>query len=153
MSMEPSPTPSGQPEPAGADATALTFTAGGESYAVAVTAVHEIIGLPPLARLPGCAPHWLGVMNLRGMVLPVVDLRLMLGLTPPQSEPVVVVLSVGGKLLGAVVDAVSDVAEIKDPQPAPESAPHLTHLAAVEGRMVRLMDPARLLGPELGLPA
>ncbi len=134
----------------------LTFTLGSESYGVDILSVQEIIGLPQLTRLPRCPGHVLGVMNLRGMVVPVVDLRRRLGLPPDESSsPVVVVLHVGDKIMGAVVDGVSDVVHLSESQvqEPPEFAgavrrEYLRGLSRHDQDMLILLELDRLLAPE-----
>jgi|SRR5688572_26166738 purine-binding chemotaxis protein CheW len=102
----------------------LTFTLGDEEYGVAILNVQEIKGYAPVTPIPN-TPSWVrGVMNLRGTIVPVIDLRLRLGMPPTEYGPftVIVVLAVEGKVVGAIVDAVSDVLTIPDAdvQQAPE---------------------------------
>lgn len=134
----------------------LTFSLANESYGVDILSVQEIIGVPPLTRLPRSPNHVLGVMNLRGMVVPVLDLRLKLGLpVAGGNETVVVVLHVDDKIMGAVVDSVSDVVQLSDDQvqEPPEFAgsvrrEFLRGLSRQEGGMLILLELDRLLAPE-----
>jgi purine-binding chemotaxis protein CheW len=123
---------------------------------VDILSVQEIIGLPHLTRLPRCPGHVLGVMNLRGMVVPVLDMRRKLGIpVEDAAEPVVVVLRVDDKIMGAVVDGVSDVVhlgaeQIQDP---PEFAgavrrEYLRGLSRHDQDMLILLELDRLLAPE-----
>lgn len=102
----------------------LTFALGDESYGIDILHVQEIKGLVPITPIPNTLPAIRGVMNLRGMIVPVVDLRRHLGLTAVEPGPftVIVVVAVGGKTVGLIVDAVSDVLDIAADavQPAPE---------------------------------
>jgi purine-binding chemotaxis protein CheW len=134
----------------------LTFTLGGETYGVDILSVQEIMGMPQLTRLPLSPPQVLGVMNLRGMVVPVVDLRRKLGLSEQSSgDPVVVVLHVAQKIMGAVVDGVSDVvqldrAQIQEP-PEFVGAVHREYLRGLcrQGEeMLILLELDRLLARE-----
>lgn len=104
----------------------LTFRLENEIYAVEILRVQEIIGVPHMARLPRSREEVLGVMNLRGMVVPVFDLRIRLNLNyDPQAPAVVVVMRLGEKIMGGIVDEVRDVLHIKgvDVQEAPVFAP------------------------------
>ncbi len=89
----------------------LSFSLADEEYAVDILRVREIRGLCPITPLPQSPPHVQGVMNLRGAVVPVLDLRVALGL--PRTEynkfSVIVVLSVRDRTVGFLVDSVSDV--------------------------------------------
>lgn len=103
----------------------LGFRLEGETYAARVASVREIVKVPPLTEVPGGAPHLLGVMNLRGEVMPVYDLKQRLRLAeaaprvagpeapPPPREARVVVLHGGGEPAGVWVDAVGGVVHLK----------------------------------------
>lgn len=97
---------------AGGDFLALRLD--GAEYAVAVVQVQELRSWEPPTRLRGAAPCILGVVNLRGCIVPIVDLRLRLGGAAAEigARHVVVVLLVRGRRIGIVVDAVSEVVEI-----------------------------------------
>jgi len=96
----------------------LTFALGDEEYGVAILNVQEIKGYAPVTPIPNTPPWVRGVMNLRGTIVPVIDLRLRLGMPAADYGPftVIVVLAVGAKVVGAIVDAVSDVLSIPDGQ-------------------------------------
>ncbi len=144
-----------QPAPAG-PGQYLVFRLGPETYGVDVAVVREIIALPPVTPLPLTPEHVLGVINLRGAVVPVFDLRRKLGLPPAdKGEPVVVVLRLGSKLQGAVVDAVEEVIAVGEDevQETPETGgrvgrEHLRGLVNRQGRMIILLELERLLAPE-----
>lgn len=97
----------------------LTFTLADESYGIEITKLREIIGMAPINSVPQTPAYFKGVINLRGKVIPVVDLRLRFGLPPaPYSVRtcIIIVEIKGGKeriSTGIVVDSVSDVAHIK----------------------------------------
>jgi purine-binding chemotaxis protein CheW len=97
----------------------LTFTLGGEEYGIGILKIREIIGMLPVTAVPRTPAHVKGVINLRGKVIPVIDLRAKFGLPEaPYTERtciVVVETSAGGGkiLMGIVVDAVSEVLAIK----------------------------------------
>jgi len=133
----------------------LTLTLGSEVYGVDILSVQEIIGLPDLTKLPRSPNHVLGVMNLRGMVVPVIDLRLKLRLAETVTDPVVVVVRVGEKIMGAVVDGVNDVIQIEPElvQEAPDFSgaikrDYLSGLIRHDDDMVILLAIDRLLAPE-----
>jgi purine-binding chemotaxis protein CheW len=92
----------------------VTFDLGAESYAVPIAMVREIVRLGDLTRVPNAPPHIRGVMNLRGRVLPVVELRTRLGLPALDPTPAarIVVAEVRGRLLGYLVDRVAQVTRI-----------------------------------------
>src|SRR5262249_42867527 len=92
----------------------LTFRLGDGEYGVPILDVREIKGQPTITPLPNAPPYLSGVMNLRGMIVPVVDLRVRFALPDARSDrfTVVVLVSVDAKIVGMVVDAVSDVLDI-----------------------------------------
>src|SRR5690625_1714145 len=92
----------------------LTFFLGDEEYGLEILKVQEIIGLLPITRVPRSAPHVRGVINLRGRVIPIIDLRLIFGLSAlvATDETCIIVVELGGNLLGILVDRVSEVVDI-----------------------------------------
>jgi purine-binding chemotaxis protein CheW len=140
----------------------LTFTLGNETYGVDILRVQEIRGWSPVTRIPQSPPHVLGVLNLRGSIVPIVDLRMRFNLERAEYTPltVIIVLSVesplGRRDLGVVVDGVSDVMDVPQAEvkPAPEigtqvSTEFIAGLAAVSGRMLMLLDIDRLIGGDV----
>jgi purine-binding chemotaxis protein CheW len=140
----------------------LTFTLGEETYGVDILRVQEIRGWTPVTRIPQTPPHVLGVLNLRGSIVPIVDLRMRFMLPHAEYTPltVIIVLSVesnaGRRDFGVVVDGVSDVIDVaaSDVKPAPDLGEQVTTefiegLASVSGRMVMLLDIDRLIGGEI----
>lgn len=103
----------------------LTFSLNRETFAVAVAGVKEILDLPPLTKVPQMPPFLAGVINLRGRVVPVVDLRLKFGMPPAERtrETCVVVLEIEqeGELIemGALVDGVKEVLPLHPEQIEP----------------------------------
>ena len=137
----------------------LTFTLGDETYGVDILRVQEIRGWSPVTRIPQAPSHVLGVLNLRGSIVPIVDLRMRFNLQRAEYTPltVIIVLSVespqGRRDFGVVVDGVSDVIDVPagDVKPAPElgrqtSTEFIAGLAAVSGRMVMLLVIDQLIG-------
>jgi purine-binding chemotaxis protein CheW len=136
----------------------LTFVCAGEEYGVAILCVQEIKGWDGVTRVPYAPDYLLGVMNLRGVIVPVIDLRTRFGLTPraADSSSVVIVVRVhtghGEKTAGIVVDAVSEVYSVAPDniKPTPElgasSERACVHsLASIEEKMVMLLDIDRLV--------
>ena len=133
----------------------LTISLGQEIYGVDILSVQEIIGLPSLTMLPRTPEHVLGVMNLRGMVVPVIDLRKKFNMSDGRQEPVIVVVRVDSKIIGAVVDKVNDVAEIGrgEIQKAPAFSgkikrDYISGLTRHNGDLVIILELDRLLAPE-----
>jgi purine-binding chemotaxis protein CheW len=103
---------------ASASKQVLTFTLGDETYGVDILRVQEIRGWAPVTRIPQAQAHVLGVLNLRGSIVPIVDLRMRFSLPRAEYTPltVIIVLSVespqGRRDFGLVVDGVSDVIDV-----------------------------------------
>lgn len=155
------------PEAVGRDASAkgrqyLTFDLAGEAYGVEILKVQEIRGWQAVRELPE-APAWIkGVMDLRGQILPVMDLRLRLGIEPLaySTTTVVIVLSLNTAEterlpLGIVVDAVSDVVDVlaENVKPPPRASvsgkrEYLRGILSGE-RMVMLLDADKLIAPAI----
>lgn len=102
----------------------LTFWTDEQLFAVPICHVEQIIQIQEITRIPEFPPYARGVINLRGMMIPVVDLRARLGKEEVEYNPhtCIIVLSQGEKLSGLIVDGVDEVAEIQDENisPAPE---------------------------------
>jgi len=128
----------------------LTFRLGAEEYGIDILRVQEIRSFEEPTRIANSPPHIKGVVNLRGVIVPVVDLRIKLNCDTVEynSFTVVIVLNVKGRVVGAVVDSVSDVLELPNSaiRPAPEMAnsavdtAFITGIASVAERMLILMD-------------
>jgi purine-binding chemotaxis protein CheW len=139
----------------------LTFILGAETYGVDILCVQEIRGWTPVTRIPHAPSHVLGVLNLRGSIIPVVDLRMRLSLEKAEYDAVtvIIVLSVtcGGirRNFGVVVDGVSDVVDVDATQirPAPDlgssaATDHIHGILPVAERMIILLDIDKLIGYE-----
>lgn len=129
----------------------ITVTFGHEEYALHVQQVREIVGPLPVTAVPNATPHVLGVMNLRGKVVPVVDLAACLGLRPiiVGARSCVVVCHGPVGLVGFLVDAVVEVVAIRadDLEPPPQLATAaVTGLAKVKDRVVIVLDVDTLVG-------
>ncbi|HTM27972.1 MAG TPA: chemotaxis protein CheW [Rhodanobacter sp.] len=135
----------------------LTFDLAGEEYGVEILAVREIRGWSRVTRIPQTPAYLLGVLNLRGAIVPIMDLRLRFGLERESygDNTVVIIVALGERLFGIVVDAVSDVIDI-DPasvKPVPDMGAvvdtrYLKGLATHVERMVMLLDVEKLMRPE-----
>lgn len=128
----------------------LTFRLGSEEYGIDILKVQEIRSYEQPTRIANAPEFIKGVVNLRGVIVPIVDLRLKLGCASAEynSFTVVIVLNVRNRVVGAVVDSVSDVLELnKDAiRPAPElnasavDTSFITGIGSVGERMLILMD-------------
>lgn len=146
-----------QNEIAGMPSQQLTFALAGEEYGVDILAVREIRGWSRVTRIPQTPDYLLGVLNLRGAIVPIMDLRLRFGLEREEygATTVTIVVAVGDRLFGIVVDAVSDVIDIDDGEvkPVPDlgavvDTRYLQGLVSHDERMVMLLDVDKLMRPE-----
>ncbi len=137
----------------------LSFTLGEEEYGVEILRVQEIRSWEPVSRIPNVPSYEKGVVNLRGAIVPIIDLRERFGLNHSEYTPltVVVVLQAQNekgntRIMGVVVDSVSDVIDVdkKTIQSAPNfgtkvSTEFINGLTSVNKRMVMLLDVEKLL--------
>ena len=132
----------------------LTFNLGEELYGVDILRVQEIKGYTAVTKIPNTPSHIKGVLNLRGTIVPIVELRTKFGMPTIEYTmfTVIVVVVVKEKIMGLVVDAVSDVLDIdkKDIQPAPQfgaqvDVSFLNGIGKSNDKLVALLDMDRLL--------
>ncbi len=135
----------------------LTFTLGDEEYGVDILKVQEIRGYDTVTKVPNAPSFIKGVINLRGTIVPVVDLRLKfrLGRADYNEFTVMIILNVARRVVGMVVDGVSDVMQLTAEQirPAPEfgsgvNTRFITGIGALEQRMLILIDIEKLMSSE-----
>jgi purine-binding chemotaxis protein CheW len=139
----------------------LTFRLGAEEYGIDILKVQEIRSYEQPTRIANSPSFIKGVVNLRGVIVPIVDLRIKLGCDTAEynSFTVVIVLNVKGRVVGAVVDSVSDVLALdaQTIKPAPEMSSavdtsFITGIGSVGDRMLILMDIEGLMASaEMGL--
>jgi purine-binding chemotaxis protein CheW len=112
----------------------LTFRLGDEEYGIDILRVQEIRSYEKPTRIANMPDYVKGVVNLRGVIVPILDLRMKLGMTDLRYDgiTVTIVLNVGGQIVGAVVDSVSDVLELKPDDV--KAFPDMT--ASVESRFI-----------------
>lgn len=145
------------------DQQIVVFDVADESYGVEIGAVQEIIRTPAITTVPH-APHYVdGVINLRGRIIPVINLRARFGLPPAERDrnSRVVVLHIAGNTVGASVDAVSEVlrlplsaVEAPNATLVGEEPPYVRAVATLEERLIVLLDLERVLeAPNLEDPA
>ena len=132
----------------------LVFLLDSEEYGVDILRVQEIRSYEKVTPVPGAPPHLKGVVNLRGAVVPIIDLRVRFGRAEPRYDEltVVVVLQVGGRTVGMVVDGVADVVRLQpdEVQPAPAlgaliGGSFLLEVAMMDDRMILLVDLEKVL--------
>jgi purine-binding chemotaxis protein CheW len=138
----------------GAGRELISFRIGAQEFCVNIMEVREIRGWTPATPLPQAPPFVRGVINLRGAVLPIVDLgaRLGLGAADPTARHVIIVAQVQNQVVGLLVDAVSDILTVTDEeiQPTPDVASEMVRtfvrgLLAIDGRMVSFISLDRVL--------
>jgi purine-binding chemotaxis protein CheW len=132
----------------------LTFTLGHEEYAIDILKVQEIRGYEQPTTIANAPDFIKGVINLRGTIVPIVDLRIKFQVGKAEYTPftVVIILNIGERIVGVVVDGVSDVITMSSSRirPAPEFSAavdtrYIVGLATLDERMLIVVDIARLL--------
>ena len=133
----------------------VSFRLAQEEYGVEITKVQEIILMGEITRVPQTPEYIKGLINLRSMVIPIVDLRLRFGLAlePTTEESRIMVVNVAGRTIGVIVDAVNEVlrASREHIVPAPPTVAgldrdYLTGLVKLENRLLILLDLDKILG-------
>jgi len=139
----------------------ITFEIGDRRLGADVMAIREIRAWSPATPLPNAPSHVRGVVNLRGVVLPVLDLsqRLGWGETDPSGRHVIIVMRVAEQLQGIIVDAVSDIVTLNpsEIQPVPDvgqsaAAAFLEGIATIDGKLIMILGLERITEPQLTLP-
>ena len=132
----------------------IAFRIGEQEFCVDIMSVREIRGWTPATPLPRAPGYMKGVINLRGAVLPIIDLGARFGLSTsePTARHVIMVAHVGGRRVGLLVDAVSDIIQLTDEavQPTPDIASEqvksfVKGLFALDGRMISLIELDRIV--------
>ncbi|KAB2943221.1 MAG: chemotaxis protein CheW [Hyphomicrobium sp.] len=127
----------------------IAFAVGEQEFCIDVMSVREIRGWTPATVLPHSQSFVRGVINLRGAVLPIMDLAVRLGFPPAEAmgRHVIIVVQVGSQVVGLLVDAVSDILTVSDAEilPPPDVASDMAKrfvcgLLAMEGRMISLLS-------------
>ena len=135
----------------------LAFKLGAEEYGIDIQKVQELRGYDAVTRIANAPEFIKGVVNLRGIIVPIIDMRIKFRLGTPSYDQftVVIVLNIAGRVVGMVVDSVSDVITLSAEQikPAPEmgsslDTDYLIGLGTLEERMLILVDIDRLMSSE-----
>lgn len=131
----------------------LTFTLCSEQYAIPLLEVKEVIGLTDTTPMPQTPAYFKGIMNLRGRVISVIDLRVKFKMTPQDlsGEEAIIILDIEGLSLGVIVDSVDRVValaptEISDP-PAVDTSSSIEHIVGVarkDERLILLLDAEKI---------
>jgi purine-binding chemotaxis protein CheW len=126
----------------------VSFRVGDQEFCIDIMSVREIRGWTPATAIPHSPKFVRGVINLRGVVLPVVDLASRLGLasTEPTARHVIIVTQIGPRIAGLLVDEVSDILSLDQNliQPTPDVTSHVARnfvrgVVAMEGRMISII--------------
>lgn len=135
----------------------LAFTLGKEEYGIDIQKVSEIRNYEAPTRIASAPDFVKGVLNLRGIIVPIVDMRIRFSLGAPEYGPftVVIILNIGTRVVGMVVDAVSDVTTLTPDQikPTPDlgstlNTEYITGLGTIDERMLILVDIDRLMSSD-----
>lgn len=139
----------------------LAFTLGQEEYGIDIQKVQELRGYDTVTRIANAPAHIKGVVNLRGIIVPIIDMRIKFNLGTPSYDQftVVIILNMASRVMGMVVDSVSDVITLKPEQikAAPEmgavlDTEYLIGLGTLEQRMLILVDIDKLMSSaDMGL--
>jgi purine-binding chemotaxis protein CheW len=139
----------------------LAFTLGSEEYGIDILRVQEIRGYEAVTRIANAPEFLKGVINLRGIIVPIVDMRIKFNLGTPTYDQltVVIILNIGTRVVGMVVDSVSDVMTLLPEQVRPAREMNTTFnddfligLGTLDERMLILVDIEKLMSsPEMGL--
>jgi len=135
----------------------LAFSLCGEEYAIPLLKVKEVIALSEITPVPYTPPHFKGIMNLRGQVISVMDLRLKFRMAKPEitSETAIIILDLAPLSLGVIIDSVDSVLAVEPTEisPPPDlevgvQKDHLTGVARKDKKLVLLLDIAKALSVE-----
>ncbi|MBL0012049.1 MAG: chemotaxis protein CheW [Nitrosomonas sp.] len=139
----------------------LTFRLGSEEYGIEILKVQEIRGYDSITQIANAPEFIKGVVNLRGIIVPIIDMRIKfrLGAASYDQFTVVIILNVAGRVMGIVVDGVSDVLTLEAAQMRPTpgfgsviDTEYIMGLGTVEERMLILIDIEKLMGSsDMGL--
>ncbi len=130
----------------------MEFSLGGESFAVDLLLVKEVITPPEMTPIPKSAAHVSGLINLRGLVLTVIDARKLLGIQPEKAttENAVIIFDLGERLVGVIVDSIQKVLHVpvENVKPVPDAdaaTPYMKGIIQFDNKLTMLIDPEILL--------
>ncbi len=135
----------------------LTFALGEEEYGIDIQMVQELRGYEPVTKMANVPDYFKGVVNLRGVIVPIIDMRIKFKLGEPTYDQltVVIILNIRGRTVGMVVDGVSDVTDLAAGQikPAPAmggilDTNYLLGIGAIDERMLMLVDIEKLMSSD-----
>jgi purine-binding chemotaxis protein CheW len=125
--------------------TYVRFRLAAEEYAIPVTQVREVITLGEVTPVPGAQQNVLGIRNLRGQILPVIDLARLLRVTRAAEAVLLMIAESGGQLAGLAIDEVSGVADLPEPDTDADSA-LLAGSLLLDGELIGVVDMPRVVG-------
>lgn len=137
------------------DERCLCFHLGAESFAIPLLSVKEVMAMPSVAPIPQAPPSFLGMMNLRGQVIGVIDLRQKLGIQPKknQEEKAVIILDFNDFRIGAVVDLIDSVQTLanekrqdKPKMQGPVSHEYITSVYLTDEKFILILDIQKIIG-------
>ena len=142
-------------QPAALNKQFIAFAVGGREFGVDIMSVREIRGWSGTTPIPNSPPSVLGVVNLRGTIVPVIDLRVCFNIerTEPSRTHVVFIVKIGDRIVGLLVDSVSDILSVRDSDIQPireveessrDSA--VSQIIVLEGRLVGVISLEKLMG-------
>ncbi|MBP5183575.1 MAG: purine-binding chemotaxis protein CheW [Lachnospiraceae bacterium] len=136
----------------------MTFTACGENYGISISCVNEIVGLSKIAEVPETASYVRGLINLRGKIIPVIDVRMRFGKEPLEynDRTCVIVITVNKTVVGLIVDKIAEVCTVEQDQIVPPptvvnnsgQTRFIYGIVRSEDEVTMLIDPARLISDE-----
>jgi len=134
----------------------LTFLTESQSFAIPISYVVQIVGMQEITEIPEFPHYAKGIINLRGEIIPVIDIRLRLGRMEREYDErtCIIVINMSDHIVGLIVDEVDEVTEISrdvitpPPQIASSGGSYITGVAKLNKRVVLLMDAGKLLGEE-----
>lgn len=133
----------------------VAFTLGDEEYGIPITLVQEIIRFTSPRPIPGSASHVEGVINLRGRIIPVVDLKRRFGISTAVDDTKIVIVEMGDSNVGIIVDEVTEVItiDVDTTEPAPAGvgsagAQYIDSVAKLEGRLLVILDLSEIFGED-----
>lgn len=159
--MAPAASGSPQPQNSGVTNEFLTFRLGSEEYGIEILKVQEIRGYEAITQIANAPDFIKGVVNLRGIIVPIIDMRIKfcLGSVEYDQFTVVIILNVAGRVMGMVVDGVSDVISLEPEQMRPTpglgsviDTEYIMGLGTIDDRMLIMIDIEKLMSnPDMGL--
>ena len=132
----------------------LCFSLGEEQYAIPLLSVREVIAPPEITRVPQTSAHFLGITNLRGQVISIIDMRVKLSIKPGNSsETAVIICDLYPNSIGVIVDSINSVISPTPDQisekpeiPGSKNTEYIKNVMRVDGKLILLLDIAKTLG-------